>query len=496
MFFLKSKKEILTEPENKKKDKTWFDFLMPDKDEKFILKKSIQKTAPVPVSSDGTAMDSACENIKLAFNARTRLPASIFDWYASQGFIGYQACAILSQNWLIDKACTIPAQDAIRKGYEISINDGSEISTEIINEIYSLDKEYYLNKNLIQFERMCRIFGIRIALFKVESDDPDYYLKPFNLDGVLPGSYKGIVQIDPYWITPELDFQSSSNPAGIDYRDHSATFYDPTWWRVNGQRIHKSHFIIIKNCEVPDILKPTYIYGGISIPQKIYERVYASERTANEAPILAMSKRLNIYKTDLSKALGQEGELLKTLNAAEYLRDNFGTRVIDLEEEIQQIDTSLSDLDNLIMTQYQLVAACANIPSTKLLGTQPKGFNSSGEYEEASYHEELESIQENHLIPLIDRHHQLIIKSIIIPKYEIEEFNIETVFNSLDSMTSEEQANLNKLKAETASQLYQIGAINGDDERKRIIGDKYSGYNGVDEEIDRKEELNEEFQNI
>jgi hypothetical protein len=209
-----------------------------------------------------------------------------------------------------------------------------------------------------------------------------------------------------------------------------------------------------------------------------------------------MSKRLNIYKTDLSKALGQEGELLKTLNAAEYLRDNFGTRVIDLEEEIQQIDTSLSDLDNLIMTQYQLVAACANIPSTKLLGTQPKGFNSSGEYEEASYHEELESIQENHLIPLIDRHHQLIIKSIIIPKYKIEEFNIETVFNSLDSMTSEEQANLNKLKAETASQLYQIGAINGDDERKRIIGDKYSGYNGVDEEIDRKEELNEEFQNI
>ncbi len=35
-----------------------------------------------------------------------------------------------------------------------------------------------------------------------------------------------------------------------------------------------------------------YNYFGVSVPERIYERVYASERTANEAPQLAMTKRL------------------------------------------------------------------------------------------------------------------------------------------------------------------------------------------------------------
>ena len=30
------------------------------------------------------------------------------------------------------------------------------------------------------------------------------------------------------------------------------------------------------------------------------------------------------------------------------------------------------------MTQYQLAASVANVPATKLLGTQPKGFNATG----------------------------------------------------------------------------------------------------------------------
>lgn len=31
-------------------------------------------------------------------------------------FIGYQACAMLATNWLIDKACNMPARDAVRNG--------------------------------------------------------------------------------------------------------------------------------------------------------------------------------------------------------------------------------------------------------------------------------------------------------------------------------------------------------------------------------------------
>ena len=227
MFFRKSKQKSKETTHKKKKEDVpllWRDVSLPKLDQQISFSKSIQKGAPTPVSHKGVAMDSGCDNFKLAFNARTSLPNSILDFFATQGFIGYQAAAILSQNALIDKACTMPAQDSVRNGYEITVNSGADISTDIIDDLYEIDKEYHLTNNMIDFGRMGRIFGIRIALFKVESDDPDYYLKPFNIDGIKPGSYKGIVQYDPYWITPELDLEASADPSGIDPITHMPTF--------------------------------------------------------------------------------------------------------------------------------------------------------------------------------------------------------------------------------------------------------------------------------
>jgi hypothetical protein len=51
-------------------------------------------------------------------------------------------------------------------------------------------------------------------------------------------------------------------------------------------------------------------------------------------------------------------------------------------------------------------------------------------------------------------------------------------------MTAEELANINKIKADTGQVLSASGAIDGEDERKRIIADPESGYSGlVDDEI-------------
>ncbi|XAO36735.1 minor head protein [Pseudomonas phage WP1] len=47
-------------------------------------------------------------------------------------------------------------------------------------------------------------------------------------------------------------------------------------------------------------------FGGIPLTQRIYERVYAAERTANEAPLLAMSKRTRTIYVDVEKAIANE----------------------------------------------------------------------------------------------------------------------------------------------------------------------------------------------
>ena len=442
----------------------------------------------VMVDAKGTAIAMDATNMQLqkaAFGGpMDGMPAMQLAYFAAGGFIGYSQCALLAQNWLIDKACTMPARDAARNGFEIIVEDGTEVTPETLDKLKKMDERMRLKHHMVEFVRFSRIFGIRVAMFDVDSTDPLYYELPFNPDGVTKGSYRGITQIDPYWITPELDIRAASDPAARD-------FYEPTWWRVNGKRVHRSHLVIIRTCEVPDILKPTYYYGGIPLPQRIAERVYASERTANEAPLLAMTKRTTAIHTDVAQALTNQEKFDERMIAWTRYRDNFGVKIMGQQEVIEQFDTSLTDLDAVIMTQYQLVAAIAEIPATKLLGTSPKGFNATGEFEEASYHEMLESIQEHDLTPLVNRHHLLCIRSEVSPDAP---FNTSVAWKPVDSPTAEELAELNSKKATTDKTLVDAGAITAMEARDRLINDPDSGYSALEslDDDDLTDETSEE----
>lgn len=443
------------------------------------LSRSIQKA--MPRATDGSGMDDSSTGIsplKLGFYAG--MPEAQALWYASQGFIGHNMCALLAQHWLIDKACTMPARDAIRMGYELSLPDGVD-DERLVKEVQRLDRKFNINGSMREYVRAGRIFGIRVAIFQVESTDAEYYEKPFNLDGVAAGSYRGIVQVDPTWCSPVFSDGDIKNP-------DSKNFYNPTWWLINGRKYHRSHLAIFVPYPVTDTLKPTYGYGGVSVPQRIYERVYAAERTANEAPQLAMTKRTTILKTDAAAALADETRFIEKLAIWCGLRDNYGVKVIDKEgEDISQIDTSLTDLDTVIMTQYQVVAAAANVPATKLLGTTPKGFNATGEYEESSYHEELESMQTHDLSPLLSRHHMLLMRSEIAPRLGISPVHIDHSWKPLDSPTAGEWADINLKKAQAAVAYAGVGAIDGQDIRDQLKNDKDSDFYNLADPVELTE---------
>jgi len=394
-------------------------------------------------------------------------------WYSTQGFIGHQLCGIIAQNWLINKACSMPAVDAVRKGYNIVSIDGDDLDPEATKLLKRYDRKMGINKHLREFIRKGRIFGVRIAMFKVDSTDPLYYENPFNIDGVTPGSYKGIVQIDPYWTAPLLDQAGASQPDSLH-------FYEPSYWMINGKKVHRSHLIIFRHSEPVDVLKPQYLYGGVPLPQQIMERVYAAERTANEAPQLAMTKRISVWLTDMEAVMADTTSTVNRLNDWAMFRDNYGIKLGDKEgDEYSQFDTSLADMDALIMTQYQLVCAQSGVPSTKMLGTSPKGFGASGEYEEASYHEMLESLQESDLTPFLERHHALVMQAYVVPALGAMDIETTVQWNPLDTPTAKELADTNLVKAQTGLALIQAGAIDSSVEQRRVATDKTSGYHDL-----------------
>ena len=379
---------------------------------KEIIKKNYFQIVPFAVATDSAdkvqvaTVDAANQQLKNAYKLGVNggVPDALLDWFSAGGFIGYQMAAILAtKSKLINKICLMPAQDAVRNGYEITNNDGEKVDPKIFEQMRKLDDDFKINEKLIDYLYKGNIFGIRLCLFLVDSDDPQYYFKPFNIDSATKNSYKGLTLIDPYWTAPELDIAASSRPDAQD-------FYEPTYWVIGGKKIHRTHFCIFRTTEVPDILKPSYIYGGIPIPEQVYERVYAADRTANEAPQLAMTKRVTTLNIDMMGLAAQE---LTTTDAIEQFvatRDNYGVYALGESDKLTQFDISLADLDATIMTQYQLCAMLGEVPATKLLGTTPKGFNATGEYDAKSYHERLQGLQKNFLTPVINRHHELLIK--------------------------------------------------------------------------------------
>lgn len=401
---------------------------------------------------------------------------SLMPWFLQQGFIGYQNAAFLAQHWLVQKACAVPVDDAIRNAYDVTTDTGEDLDADVLNAIKRADRRFGIQGQLRDFGTKGRVFGIRIAMFRVKSDDPQYYEKPFNLDGVKPGSYRGIRQVDPYWCAPILDAEASGDPT-------SEHFYEPTWWQMGAKRVHRSHLVIFKYADPPDVLKPLYLFGGIPLPQMIMERVYAAERTANEAPAMALSKRTTVWLTDMSEAVSDSAKSDMLIQEWIAMRDNFGIKLGDKEgDDYKQFDTALTDFDQLIMTQYGLVAATANCPITKLLGTTPGGFQATGEYDEASYHESLESMQERDFTPFLARHHQLVMRSEILPKFRgqfDEEAEIVVNWRELDAITTKERSQDNLLKAQIGAALVASGALSPEDERERISNDPESGYHGL-----------------
>lgn len=479
--------EPIPEPKQDDKSSSYTDFLRaigeklkivdinPDEKFKELFPRTISDIRPMVMGKNGkkVAQDS---DINFARQFTNEIPAPMMA-FLNQTFIGYQACALLKQNPFIDKACNTPAKDAIAPDYCLAyIKTSDKEADEKTPDIDELADIKDKSRRLFKINDICvkqttnkKAYGYSLVVPVVDGVDME---KPYNIDGVKKGSYHGMAVIEPYWVSPQLDTESAGDPS-------SPHFYEPTWYILaGGKKIHRSWVIRAVNSEVSDVLKPTYYFGGVPLTQMIYERVYAADKVANEAPMLALTKRLLVVDADIENWVANPDVAIEVMQALTQLRDNFGVYAKRPGDTVSQIDTALADFDALIMTQYQLVASIAGMPATKLLKTTPKGFNSTGEFEDKDYKQALVEIQENDYIPIINRHNELYTKSTygrVIP--------LDVKFNPIDTPTEKETAEIAQIRSNTAANHINAGITTADEERDILRNEDGSPYSGLPEEI-------------
>jgi hypothetical protein len=101
----------------------------------------------------------------------------------------------------------------------------------------------------------------------------------------------------------------------------------------------------------------------------------------------------------------------------------------------------------------------------------------------------LESMEERDFSPFLERHHQLVLHSIVMPKFKGKFDDVEIIhkWHELDALTHVEQSQVNLNKAQVDAAGIAAGYLTPEDARARIAADKDSGYHGIGMDLEIEE---------
>lgn len=280
---------------------------------------------------------------------------------------------------------------------------------------------------------------------------------------------KAIRTVEPVWSYPAN--YNSTDPLAPDW-------YDPLSWYVMGKEVHRTRLLTMVGREVPDMLKPAYAFGGLSMSQMLKPYVDNWLRTRQSTSDLVHSFSVSGLKTDLATYGQASGDaLFQRIDLFNAMRDNSGTMILNKDtEDWFNVQTSLATLDQLQAQSQEHMAAIARIPLVKLLGISPHGLNASSEGELRAFYDWIAAFQHKLLMkPLAT-----VIGFIQLSRFGDVDPGIVAEFKPLWQLDEAAKANVEKTKADTHAVYVDLGAVSPEEVRGSVAKDKDSAYAGLD----------------
>lgn len=400
-------------------------------------------------------------------------------WFEGTTFLGYTYLSELAQRPEYRRMVEVVATEATRKWIELQSQEGED-KTERIQQLQealeALDAQG-------AFRRVIEIDGFmgrsHLYLDTGDTDDRHELMVPIGDGAGAASSAKvspkhpllALRPVEPVWCYPAR--YNATDPLKPDW-------YHPQSWFVQGKEIHSTRLLRFVAREVPDLLKPAYAFGGLSLTQlaKPYVDNWLRGRQAISDLVWAFST--SVFSTDLTTLLQADGaELFKRIELFNRLKNNRSVMLLNKEsEEYQQQNTPLGTLDALQAQLQEHMCSVTGIPVVKLLGIQPAGLNASSEGELESWYDWIEAFQEK----IIRERLQRVVNFTMLSLWGEVDHGITFRFVPLRADDPVQAAQVRKLDAETGSILIEDGAVSQAEERQRVARDPDSGYDGIDED--------------
>ncbi|MDE2442022.1 MAG: DUF1073 domain-containing protein [Betaproteobacteria bacterium] len=408
----------------------------------------------------GMAMDDALQSGIYSYAMQGAMREGI-------GFLGFPYLAELSQRPEYRLVSTIFARECTRKWIKLSGDEAKCDELQAAMERYGLQAKF---RELVEHDGF---FG-RAHLFIDFGDDPndEELSRPLIVSNrkIKKGALKGIEVREPFWIYP-LAYETA-NPLSKD-------FYRPNLWQVMTSTVHRTRLLTFVGHELPDMLKPSYAFSGLSRSQMIKPYVDNWLGTRDSVADLIKSFSTMVVKTDMAAALalGTNDGLINRMELLGLTRDNRGLFVLDKEsEELENVSTPLGTLDALQKQALEQICYIAGIPSMILLGDSPDGLNANSDGELRTFYNTVAGYQERVLrAPL-----QYLMQILMLSEWgEIDE-EITFEFFDLWEMDEEAKARIRKSDADADVAYAAAGIVSPDEVRERIVNDEDSPWFGLD----------------
>ena len=420
---------------------------------------------PAPgVLPDGMAFDHACGQ---AYGELARWAVN-GAFHEGLFFLGYPYLSELSQRAEYRNMAEIIAEHMVRKWIKIK---GPEEKVKAIEQrLYELD----CRDRFREAAEQDGLFGrSQIFLDFDDFDNPEELATPLMVDERKVSKARPLQRlkvVEPIWSSPAA--YNTQNPLAPD-------FYKPPSWYVYGKTIDASRMLTFVSREVPDILKPAYVFGGLSMSQIAKPYVDNWLRTRQSVSDMVNAFSTMVLKTNMDAVLdgGSASNVLNRVDLYNQWRSNRGTMVIDKNtEDLENVAVPISGLDKLQAQAQEQMSSVSGIPLVILLGVTPSGLNASSDGEIHSFYANIRGMQEAMFRPNL---------RVVINLVQLSLFNSidpEIVFEFVDlyEMKETDKAQIRKADADADGAYVTMGAVSNEEVRERLANDETGLYRGID----------------
>jgi uncharacterized protein len=391
----------------------------------------------------------------------------------STGFPGFPTLALLAQLPEYRAMHETLADECVRQWGRVKSSGDTppDILADIEADLAKFDIRAAFRQAVIHDQA----FGGGHIYLKLK-DDEEFRSTPlvYKRYTVRKDSFQGVRVVEPYWVTPNN--YNSIDPTAAD-------FYKPSSWWLLGTETHATRLQTITSRPVPDMLKPTYSFRGVSMSQLAMPYVDNWLRTRQSVSDVLKQFSISGIRTDLQQALLPGGgvDLANRAALINAYRDNRNIMFLDMAtEEFFQVNTPLSGLDALQAQSQEQMSAVSHIPMVKLLGVTPTGLNASSEGEIRVFYDYVKGYQTNVLLPVM----QNILELIQLSRFGAIDENLFFEWSPLLELTALEAADARAKDADTDTKYLEAGVLTTDQIAEVLNADPHSRYSGVIDERD------------